>query len=71
MITTARITGHLAMSHTVTAASPMPTSLPTCWANPPVSVTAMVTAASMISSTSVVSTRVGTVFHMGRPSPTS
>jgi hypothetical protein len=59
------------MSHTVTAVPPIPSSLPTWSARPPVTVTPMATIASINSRAMVISTRVGTVFQIGRPSPTS
>ena len=71
VITTMRITGHLAMSHAWTALEPRPRTLPACLASPPVKVTPTATRASMSNSTSVVPTRVGSVFQIGRPSPTS
>ena len=70
-MTTTRITGHLAMFQTVIAVEPTPITLPACWASGPVKVTAIATAASISSSTNVVRKRVGAVFQIGRPSPTS
>ena len=67
-LTTRRITGHLAMFQTVTAVSLSPITPPTCLARPPLSVTAMALIASSTSSTSVSTTRVGSVFQTGRPS---
>ena len=71
MITTSRITGHLAMFQASMALEPTPSTLPALFARPPVKVTAMATATSITSRTSVVTTRVGSVFHTGRPSPMS
>ena len=60
-LTTSRSTGHLAMSHTVTAAPPSPTRFATCFASPPVSTTATAETARRVIITSVTASLVGTV----------
>ena len=64
-------TGHLAMSHTLTAVDPTPRSLPACLASPPVKTTATELNASRITITTVTPSRTGTVFQIGRPSSMS
>ena len=61
-------TGHLAMSHTVTAVLPTPITSPACLASVPVSTTATALTASSTTSTTVTPRRTGTVFQIGRPS---
>ena len=64
-------TGHLAMSQTVTAVLPTPSSQPRRSARPPVATTATAEAASRTMTTMVTPMRMGRVFHTGRPSGTS
>jgi hypothetical protein len=64
-------TGHLAMSHAVTAAEPMPSTWPTCWARPPVTTTITAETTSNTMRTTVTPSRIGNVFQAGRPSGTS
>ena len=71
MLTARSNTGHFAMSHTVTALLPTPIRSPTCLASPPVRATASALMASSTTRTTVTPTRTGTVFQIGRPSPTS
>jgi hypothetical protein len=59
------------MSQTVVALSPIPSSLPTSSASGPVTATPTATSASIRSRATVVPTRVGSVFQIGRPSGTS
>ena len=64
-------TGHLAMSHVVTAAEPIPSTCPTCRASEPVTTTIVAETASSTMSNRVTPRRNGSVFHAGRPSGTS
>ena len=64
-------TGHLAMSHTVTATEPTPSAFPTFCASPPVTTTMTAAATSKTIVTMVTPSRIGAVFQMGRPSGTS
>ena len=70
-LTIRSITGHLAMSNTITAEDPRPTRLPTCRASPPVEMTANALTVSKITVTTVTPSRIGTVFQIGLPSSTS
>jgi hypothetical protein len=64
-------TGHLAMSQTMIAVLPIPSSRPTRAARPPVATTATADTASRTMTTTVTPMRMGRVFHTGRPSGTS
>ena len=64
-------TGHLAMSHVVTAAEPMPSTWPTCRASEPVTTTIAAEATSSTMSSTVTPRRSGSVFQAGLPSGTS
>ncbi len=64
-------TGHFAMSQISTVAWPMPNAVPTWFAIGPVSTTIAAAMTSMTTSASVVSSRSGPVFQIGRPSSTS
>ena len=70
-LTTSSSTGHLAMSQIVTAVLPIPSSLPTWVASPPVTTTATAQIASIASNTTVTPTLTGMVIHIGRPSSMS
>ncbi len=63
-------TGHLAISHAVTAADPTPSALPSWSAIEPVATTMTRPATRQITVNSVISSRVGAVFQIGRPSST-
>jgi hypothetical protein len=63
--------GHLAMSQTLTAVLPIPSSRPRRSARPPVATTATADTASRTMTTTVTPIRMGRVFHTGRPSGTS
>jgi hypothetical protein len=64
-------TGHLAISQTLTAALPSPSSRPRRSARVPVATTATAEAASRTITTTVTPMRMGRVFQTGRPSGTS
>ena len=69
--TTSAITGHLAMSQTVTAVSPAPTRSPTSRRAGPVTTTASAQSASSRIITTVIPIWIGRSFQNGRPSSTS
>ena len=64
-------TGHFAMSQVSTAVWPIPKAVPTWFAIGPVSTTIAAAITSMMTSASVVTSRTGAVFQIGRPSSTS
>ena len=70
-MTTTNITGHLAMSHTVTAASPTPIALPIASATGPETMSATTTSAASSTITSVTTSCSGLSFQNGRPSSRS
>ncbi|CAM5653983.1 hypothetical protein SGRIM119S_03746 [Streptomyces griseorubiginosus] len=59
-------TGHLAIAHTVSAASPIPRALPAWRAMPPVKTTIRALATARIINTTVSATRRGRIFQTGR-----
>ena len=63
--------GHLAMSNTVTALEPSPSTFADLVRQPPVRTTASALTVSSSTVTSVTPTRIGIVFQIGRPSSTS
>ena len=71
MLTSTISTGHFAMSQTSTAVEPIPNAPPTCLAIGPVSTTIAAAISSMTTNATVVSSRTGAVFQIGRPSSTS
>ena len=71
MLTMITSTGHLAMSHVVTAAEPMPSPFPARRARLPVTTTISTDATSSTSMASVIPSRMGYAFQAGRPSGTS
>ncbi len=70
-LTSRASTGHFAMSHTCTPASPRPSALPTRSAMPPDTTTPSAVTASRIIIARVSATRSGRVFQIGLPSSTS
>jgi hypothetical protein len=70
-MTTASMTGHLAMFQIVWAVEPMPSGPATALTTGPVRTMASSTAASRTIITSVTSSRSGRSFQIGRPSGVS
>ena len=64
-------TGHFAMSQTVTAVEPMPSTWPTWLASPPVTTTMSADATSSTMISTVTPMRTGVIFQNGLPSGTS
>ena len=61
-------TGHLAIDHTVSAVSPMPTAVPAWRARLLVNTTISALTTARTISTTVTPIRAGRIFHTGRPS---
>ena len=70
-MTTTSSTGHLAMSHAVTAVSPSPTASPIASATGPETISASTTSAAIRTRISVTSSWSGRSFQNGRPSSRS
>ena len=64
-------TGHFAMLHTSRPVSPTPSACPTLSASGPLNTTITAASTPRTAIASVIASRSGTVFQIGRPSPIS